>query len=73
MAVLGYFFERKGVKLAPDMLAPGTCWRPTCWHSVHVHARYIGAPLEWALKLEPLSWCPTCLRPVHWSPLGWAP
>jgi hypothetical protein len=38
----GVVFEKKGVKLAPDMLAPGTGWRPTCSRLVHWR------PLGWA-------------------------
>jgi hypothetical protein len=40
----GVVFDKKGVKLAPDMLAPGIGWRPTCSRPVLVRARYIGDP-----------------------------
>jgi hypothetical protein len=66
----GVFFEKKGVKLAPDMLAPSTCWRltcsrPTCSHAVHVCARHVRTRYMFAPDMFTRGTCsrPTCSCP----------
>jgi hypothetical protein len=58
------FFEKKGVKLAPDMFALSTCWRPTCWCPVHVRAQHVHA---WYM------FAPNMLSPCTLQPLKLAP
>jgi hypothetical protein len=79
MVVLGCFFEKKGVKLAPDMFAPSTCWRLVHVGARHVRARYMLAPdmftpctLE-PLKLAPDMFAPCTLEPLKLAPIIFAP